>query len=157
MVNASQKRPSRCRPPSKNGDILSVGFTCGIDDWRSREKWVVTATIASWAHKHPYPRSLNLKAVLPQSQTLRIPPESSARVAFAIPRQRATVRPLPSRRSPISPPRLGEGSAPPAQRAGSQCRTVSPAGASHPRAGSHFRCGYCGIPSRELSYVARAT
>src|SRR6185295_14909474 len=37
MVNASQKRPSRCRPPSKNGDILSVGFTCGIDDWQSRE------------------------------------------------------------------------------------------------------------------------
>jgi hypothetical protein len=77
-------------------------------NWRSREKWVGTATIASWAHKHPYPRSLNLKAVLPQSQTLRIPPESSARVAFAIPRQRATVRPLPNRRFPISAPRLGE-------------------------------------------------
>jgi hypothetical protein len=77
-------------------------------NWRSREKWVGTATIASWAHKHPYPRSLNLKAVLPKSQTLRIPPEFSARVAFAIPRQGATVRPLPSRRSPISPRRLGE-------------------------------------------------
>ena len=40
--------------------------------WRSREKWISRAIATSWAHKHPYPRSLNLKAVLPQLQTLSI-------------------------------------------------------------------------------------
>ena len=40
--------------------------------WRSREKWISRATATSWAHKHPYPRSLNLKAVLPELQTLSI-------------------------------------------------------------------------------------
>ena len=38
MLNAPQKKAPLTLPtPSKTGGILSVGFTCGIDDWRSRE------------------------------------------------------------------------------------------------------------------------
>ena len=43
--------------------------------WRSRENWISKADTTSCVNKHPYPRSLNLKAVLPQSQTPRSRPE----------------------------------------------------------------------------------
>jgi hypothetical protein len=40
--------------------------------WRSLGKWFSRAKTIRWEHKHPYPRSLYLKADLPQSQTVAI-------------------------------------------------------------------------------------
>jgi hypothetical protein len=40
--------------------------------WRSLGKWFSRAKTIGWVHKHRYPRSLNLKAVFPQSQTVAI-------------------------------------------------------------------------------------
>ncbi|HEY0722468.1 MAG TPA: hypothetical protein VGD41_00440, partial [Pyrinomonadaceae bacterium] len=54
------------------------------------------ATTTSWVHKHPYSRSLNLKAVLPQSQTLPIAPGAGATVVFAVPVRKAKT-PRPAR------------------------------------------------------------
>src|ERR1700722_14269980 len=64
--------------------------------WRSRQDWVCRAITIGWVHKHPYPRSLNLKAVLPQSQTLAIAP--------AGPRARAAVVYVILRKAPKQPP-----------------------------------------------------
>jgi len=42
------------------------------NDWRSLGKWFSRGKTIGCEHKHPYPPSLNLKAVLPQSQTVAI-------------------------------------------------------------------------------------
>ena len=52
------------------------------------------AVTTSWAYKHPYPRSLNLKAVLPQLQTLAILLAVGAAIIFAAPQDRAKARHL---------------------------------------------------------------
>jgi excisionase family DNA binding protein len=56
-----------------------------LKSWRSREKWVSRATTTGWMHKHPYPRSLDIKAILPQSQTLPIAPAAREVAVVAVP------------------------------------------------------------------------
>jgi hypothetical protein len=64
-------------------------------------KRVSRATTTSWVHKHPYPRSLNLKAALPQSQTLPIMPGAGAAVTFTVlPRKPKVPRPTRPRAQP---------------------------------------------------------
>ena len=53
------------------------------NSWRSLGKWFSRAATTSWVHKRPYPRSLNLKAVLQQLQTLPILLAVGATVVFA--------------------------------------------------------------------------
>ena len=48
--------------------VCSVPALPRTSPWRSREKQVSRVNTTSWVHKHAYPRSLNLRAVLPQSQ-----------------------------------------------------------------------------------------
>jgi hypothetical protein len=51
--------------------------------WRSRQNWTSRTSTAGWEHKRPYLRSLNLKAVLPQAQTLPIVAMAGAAIVFA--------------------------------------------------------------------------
>jgi len=44
-------------------------------------------------HKHPYPRLLNVKAVLPRLQTVSISPAAGAAATFAVPLGKATLQP----------------------------------------------------------------
>jgi hypothetical protein len=48
--------------------------------WRSLGKWLSRGATISWAHKHTYPRSLNLKAVLSLSQTARSKPAAGPKI-----------------------------------------------------------------------------
>ena len=54
-------------------DRLAITLTI-CNYWRSRQKWFTGANSVAWLHKQPFRRSLYLKGLLPQAQTLPITP-----------------------------------------------------------------------------------
>ena len=80
-----RERPFRIffRTASKDRKICGAKL---LIFWRSLGKWCGEAKTIGCVHKHPYPRSLNLKAVLPQLQTVAIASAAERRVSAAPPR-----------------------------------------------------------------------
>jgi hypothetical protein len=65
------------------GDLIDIYINISIilitctHHWRSRQKWFTGANSAAWLHKRPFRRSLYLKGLLPQAQTLPIIAEAA--------------------------------------------------------------------------------